>query len=54
MEDRLGLHIFVVFLAVEIIYLWIFISLEVYFLPWPPGLGLIKLKHINNDKVENW
>ncbi len=26
-EDRLGLHIFVIFLALEIIYLWIFISL---------------------------
>ncbi len=41
MEDRLGLHIFVKFLALKTISLWTFICLEVYFLPMPPGLELI-------------
>ncbi len=40
MEDRLGLHIFVKFLALKTISLLTFIRLEVYFLPMPPGLEL--------------
>ncbi len=41
MEDRLGLNIFVKFLALKTISLWTFICLEVYFLPMRPGLELI-------------
>ncbi len=52
MEDRLGLHIFVKFLALKTFSLWTFICLEVYFLPMPPGLELISQRLLHTMFLE--
>ena len=51
MEDRLGLHIFVKFLALTTISLRTFICLEVYFLPMPPGLEFKKMVKICQTRL---